>query len=109
MPSYATVGLVAPISVFVARLLQAFAVAGEFGSSTAFMIEPSAHRKAFFASWQFAGQHVAKVLSALFGVGLTTTLTTHQLHAWGWRIPFLFGLLVGPAGLYIRGRCRTRT
>lgn len=102
MPSYATVGLVAPIAVFAARLLQGFAVAGEFGSSTAFMIEHSAHRKAFFASWQFAGQHVARVLSALFGVGLTTTLSTQQLHAWGWRIPFLFGLLVGPIGLYIR-------
>jgi MHS family proline/betaine transporter-like MFS transporter len=102
MPSYATVGLVAPISVFAARLLQGFAVAGEFGSSTAFMIEHSAHRRAFFASWQFAGQQVAKLLSALFGVGLTTTLTAHHLHAWGWRIPFLFGLLVGPVGLYIR-------
>jgi MFS transporter, MHS family, proline/betaine transporter len=102
MPSYATVGLVAPISVFAARLLQGFAVAGEFGSSTAFMIEHSAHRKAFFASWQFAGQQVAKLLSALFGVGLTTSLSAHQLHTWGWRIPFLFGLLVGPVGLYIR-------
>jgi MHS family proline/betaine transporter-like MFS transporter len=102
MPSYATVGLIAPITVFAARLLQGFAVAGEFGSSTAFMIEHSVHRKAFFASWQFAGQNLAKVLSALFGVGLTTTLSTDQLHAWGWRIPFLFGLLVGPAGLYIR-------
>jgi MFS transporter, MHS family, proline/betaine transporter len=102
MPSYATVGLIAPIAVFTARLLQGFAVAGEFGSSTAFMIEHSAHRKAFFSSWQFAGQQVAKFLSALFGVGLTTGLTTQQLHNWGWRIPFLFGLLVGPVGLYIR-------
>jgi MFS transporter, MHS family, proline/betaine transporter len=102
MPSYARIGLIAPITVFAGRLLQGFAVAGEFGSSTAFMIEHSAHRKAFFASWQFAGQHLAKVLSALFGVGLTTTLSTQQLHTWGWRIPFLFGLLVGPVGLYIR-------
>jgi MFS transporter, MHS family, proline/betaine transporter len=102
MPSYATIGYIAPIAVFAGRLLQGFAVAGEFGSSTAFMIEHSAHRKAFFSSFQFAGQHVAKFLSALFGVGLTTSLSIHQLHAWGWRIPFLFGLLVGPVGLYIR-------
>jgi MFS transporter, MHS family, proline/betaine transporter len=53
MPSYATVGLIAPIGIFAARLLQGFAVAGEFGSSTAFMVEHSARRKAFFASWQF--------------------------------------------------------
>jgi MFS transporter, MHS family, proline/betaine transporter len=102
MPSYASVGLIAPIAVFAARLLQGFAVAGEFGSSTAFMIEHSARRKAFFASWQFAGQQMAKLMAALFGVGLMTMLTGHQLHNWGWRIPFIFGLLVGPIGLYIR-------
>jgi MHS family proline/betaine transporter-like MFS transporter len=102
MPSYATIGLVAPIAVFCARLLQGFAVAGEFGSSTAFMIEHSVQRKAFFASWQFSGQNAAKMLAALFGFGLTTLLAPHQLQDWGWRIPFLFGLLVGPVGIYIR-------
>ncbi len=63
MPSYATIGLIAPIAIFSARLLQGFAVAGEFGSSTAFMIEHSARRKAFFSSWQFAGQQMAKLLA----------------------------------------------
>jgi MFS transporter, MHS family, proline/betaine transporter len=102
MPSYATIGLIAPIAVFAARLLQGFAVAGEFGSSTAFMIEHSARRKAFYSSWQFSGQQIAKFLAALFGVVLTTTLTAGQLHGGAWRIPFLFGLLVGPVGMYIR-------
>jgi MFS transporter, MHS family, proline/betaine transporter len=102
MPTYATIGLIAPIAVFSARLLQGFAVAGEFGSSTAFMIEHSADRKAFFASWQFSGQNAAKMLAALFGFALTTLLAPHQLQGWGWRIPFLFGLLVGPVGIYIR-------
>ena len=102
MPSYASIGLMAPIAVFAARLLQGFAVAGEFGSSTAFMIEHSANRKAFFSSWQFSGQQMAKFLAALFGVGLTTAISSQQLHSWGWRVPFLFGLLVGPVGIYIR-------
>jgi MFS transporter, MHS family, proline/betaine transporter len=102
MPSYAAIGLIAPIAVFAARLLQGFAVAGEFGSSTAFMIEHSAHRKALFSSWQFAGQQMAKLLAALFGIGLTTSLSVPQLQSWGWRVPFLFGLLVGPIGMYIR-------
>jgi MFS transporter, MHS family, proline/betaine transporter len=102
MPSYASIGLVAPIAVFGARLLQGFAVAGEFASSTAFMIEHSAHRKAFFSSWQFSGQQLAKLLAALFGVGLMTAFPPHQLHSWAWRIPFIFGLSVGPIGLYIR-------
>lgn len=102
MPSYAAIGLIAPLAVFAARLLQGFAVAGEFGSSTAFMIEHSANRKAFFSSWQFSGQQMAKFLAALFGVGLSTAISSQQLHSWGWRIPFLFGLLVGPVGIYIR-------
>ena len=98
MPSYASIGLIAPIAVFAARLLQGFAVAGEFGSSTAFMIEHSAHRKAFFSSWQFSSQQMAKLLAALFGVGLATSISSHQLNSWGWRVPFIFGLLVGPVG-----------
>jgi MFS transporter, MHS family, proline/betaine transporter len=102
MPSYASIGLIAPIGVFSARLLQGFAVAGEFGSSTAFMIEHSVHRKAFFSSWQFSGQQLAKLLAALFGVGLISALHAYPLHNWAWRIPFVFGLLVGPIGLYIR-------
>ena len=102
MPSYAAIGLIAPIGIFTARLLQGFAVAGEFGSSTAFMVEHSARRKAFFSSWQFTGQHIAKLLAALFGFGLSATLSMPQLHSWGWRVPFFFGLLVGPVGMYIR-------
>jgi len=102
MPSYATIGLIAPMGIFAARLLQGFAVAGEFGSSTAFMVEHSARRKAFFSSWQFTGQHIAKLLAALFGFGLSSALSGPQLHSWGWRVPFVFGLLVGPVGVYIR-------
>ncbi len=102
MPPFASIGVIAPIGVFTARLLQGFAVAGEFGSSTAFMIEHSSHRKGFFSSWQFAGQNMAKLLAASFGLALTTQLTAPQLHGWGWRIPFFFGLLVGPVGIYIR-------
>ncbi len=102
MPSYASIGLAAPIAIFTARLLQGFAVAGEFGSSTAFMVEHSTRRKAFFSSWQFTGQHIAKLLAALFGFGLISTLSAPHLHSWGWRVPFLFGLLVGPVGMYIR-------
>jgi MFS transporter, MHS family, proline/betaine transporter len=102
MPSYARVGLIAPISIFAARLMQGFAVAGEFGSSTAFLIEHSARRKAFYASFQFFGQHVAKLLASLFGYGLYKVLHPQQLQSWGWRVPFIFGLLVGPVGMYIR-------
>src|SRR5215471_3487731 len=102
MPTYNTIGILAPIAVLIARLLQGFAVAGEFGSATAFLVEHSKERKGFFASFQWFGQGVATVLSSFFGVVLFSLLTTDQIESWAWRVPFLFGLLIGPIGLYIR-------
>jgi MHS family proline/betaine transporter-like MFS transporter len=88
--------------VLVARLLQGFAVAGEFGSATAFLVEHSRERKGFFASFQWFGQGLAAVLASLFGVVMLGALSPDQLTSWGWRVPFFFGLLIGPIGLYIR-------
>jgi MFS transporter, MHS family, proline/betaine transporter len=102
MPPFALIGIVAPIGVFVARVLQAFSFSGEVGSSTAFMVEQTKTRKGFYASWQSVSQKVGGLFSVLFGIFLTTALSPAQLCAWGWRLPFLFGLLVGPVGLYIR-------
>ena len=102
IPTYASIGILAPIAVLLARLLQGFAVAGEFGSATAFLVEQTTHRKGFFASFQWFGQGLAAVLASFFGVVLTSALTPDQLQSWGWRVPFLFGLLIGPIGLYIR-------
>ena len=102
VPTYASIGVLAPLFVLFARLLQGFSVGGEFGSSTSFLVEHGPDRKGFFASFQWAGQGFAAVLASLFGVGLTTALTADQLNAWGWRIPYIFGLLIGPIGLYIR-------
>src|SRR6185312_1107568 len=102
MPTYDTIGIVAPIAVLIARLLQGFAVAGEFGSATAFLVEHSKTRKGFFASFQWFGQGLAAVLASFFGVIMFGWLTPEQLSSWGWRVPFFFGLLIGPIGLYIR-------
>ena len=104
MPSYATIGILAPISVLLARLMQGFSVGGEFGSATAFLVEHGSERKGFFASWQWASQGLAALIASTFGVALTTLLTRQQLESWGWRTPYLFGLLIGPVGLYIRRR-----
>jgi MHS family proline/betaine transporter-like MFS transporter len=54
------------------------------------------------SSWQFASQGASVLLASAFGAALTTALSSQQLESWGWRIPFLFGLLIGPIGLYIR-------
>jgi MFS transporter, MHS family, proline/betaine transporter len=101
MPNYRTIGVVAPVAVLAARLLQGFSVGGEFGSSTSFLVEHAPHRAGFLASFQWAGQGLASVLSSLFGIGLAM-LTPAALDAWGWRLPYVFGLLIAPVGFYIR-------
>jgi MHS family proline/betaine transporter-like MFS transporter len=102
MPTYSSIGLWAPAGIVLARLIQGFSAGGEFGSSTAFLVEHAPHRSGFFSSWQIASQGLSMVMAAAFGVGLNTLLTPEQLYSWGWRLPFLFGLLIGPAGFYIR-------
>jgi MHS family proline/betaine transporter-like MFS transporter len=109
MPSYETIGILAPIAVLIARLVQGFSAGGEFGSSTAFLVEHAPDRRGFIASWQFASQGLGQVLSSAFGVGLTTWLTAADMGSWGWRIPFLFGVLVGPVGIYIRNHLEDAT
>jgi MHS family proline/betaine transporter-like MFS transporter len=103
-PGYATIGIAAPIIITIARLLQGFSVGGEFGSAVAFLVEHGGDRKGFSASWQWATTGIVSIIVSLFGLALTTMLSHEQLVDWGWRIPYMFGLLVGPAGLYIRAR-----
>jgi MHS family proline/betaine transporter-like MFS transporter len=103
-PGYATIGLAAPILLTLSRLLQGFSVGGEFGSAVSFLAEHGGGRRGFAASWQFATGGMITVLASLFGVTLTTLLSHDQLVDWGWRIPYFFGMLVGPAGLYVRAK-----
>lgn len=102
MPTYAAIGVWAPIGILLSRLIQGFSVGGEFGSSTALLVETAPHRRGFMSSWQYASQGLTTVLAAGFGALLTSGLSSAQLDSWGWRIPFFFGLLIGPVGFYIR-------
>jgi MHS family proline/betaine transporter-like MFS transporter len=102
MPPYAQIGVIAPILILFARLVQGFSAGGEFGSATAFLVEHAPGRRGFMASWQFASQGFSTLLASAFGTVLTATLSEAQMESWGWRIPFLFGLLIGPVGYYIR-------
>jgi len=102
-PTYAAIGVGAPLIMVVARLLQGFSAGGEFASATAFLTESApAGRRGLYGSWQMVGQGLAVLLGAILGTLLTRWLTPETLDSWGWRIPFLFGLIIGPVGLYIR-------
>src|SRR5580692_3147568 len=74
-PSYATIGLAAPVLITTARLLQGFSVGGEFGSAVAFLVEHGSARKGFTASWQWASTGIISVIVSLFGIVLTTQLS----------------------------------
>jgi MHS family proline/betaine transporter-like MFS transporter len=109
MPTYTTIGILAPAALLVARLVQGFSAGGEFGSSTAFLVEHAPDRRGFIASWQFASQGLGNLFASAFGVGLTLWMASGDLQAWGWRVPFLFGALIGPVGLYIRNHLEDAT
>src|SRR5579871_947582 len=90
-PTYASIGIIAPIMIVGARMIQGFSAGGEFGSATVFLAEQHPTRRGFYASWQFAGQGLSTALATGFGAVLNVASTAEQLSAWGWRIPFVFG------------------
>src|SRR5438270_11395224 len=95
VPSYAIIGLAAPLLVVAGRLLQGFSAGVELGSVSVYLSEiASPGHKGFYVSWQNASQQVAVMFAALLGVGLTSTLTRTQMDAWGWRIPLLVGCAI---------------
>ena len=104
LPTYNQVGVAAPLLLMAARLLQGFSAGGEFGSATAMLAEQDPARRGFFASFQWAASGFAVFLAATSAYVINATLLPDQVAAWGWRIPFLFGLLIGPAAWYIRSR-----
>jgi MFS transporter, MHS family, proline/betaine transporter len=105
LPSYAQIGVLAPILLVIARLLQGFSAGGEWSGSAAFMVEYAPENKrGLYGSWQ----QVSIVAGLLVGSGmgglLGTVLSEDALNAWGWRIPFILGMVVALVGLYLRLR-----
>jgi MFS family permease len=104
-PGYRTLGVLAPILLIIARLFQGFAVGGEVGPATMFLLEAApADRRMLFASWQLASQNLSSLLGGSIGLLLALALSQSSLNDWGWRVPFAFGILIAPVGIYIRSR-----
>ncbi|MEM5310807.1 MFS transporter [Paraburkholderia sp. JHI869] len=106
-PSFASIGVIAPLIIIAGRSLQGFAVGGDIGVAAAFVLEAGpVSRRGFLVSWQLASQGAAALLGATLGVLITSTVSPDALASWGWRVPFLIGLLIAPVGLYVRLRLR---
>jgi MFS family permease len=103
-PSYAAIGVAAPIAIILCRLVQGFALGGEVGTSTAFLAEaaPEAKRGAYI-SMQYAGQGASTLLAGAIGVALAAVMDDSALASWGWRIAMAVGVAIVPVGLVLRG------
>ena len=103
LPSYATVGVLAPVLLVVARLIQGFSAGGEMGPATTYLLESAPPgRQCFFGSWQLASQNMGSIISGLIGIILAVSMSDQVANEWGWRVPFLLGILIAPIGFYIR-------
>jgi MHS family citrate/tricarballylate:H+ symporter-like MFS transporter len=103
IPSYASIGILAPILAIVFRLLQGFALGGEVGPSTAFLMEAAPPlRRGLYISLQATSADFAVCIAGLVGVGLASVLDAPALDAWGWRVALLFGATIIPVGLVLR-------
>ena len=100
IPTYRTIGLLAPVLAVTCRLVQGFSLGGEVGSNTAYLLEIAPpRRRGLIVAWQGASQCIAATAGSLVGLGLSVVMSAGPLDAYGWRIAFL---LTVPFGLMLR-------
>jgi MHS family proline/betaine transporter-like MFS transporter len=103
IPDYSAIGIFAPLALVACRLLQGFAAGGEWGCSTAFIVEWAPQgRRGFLGSLQQASVIGGLLLGSGVVALLSTVFTTDQMESWVWRVPFLLGAVLLPVGIYMR-------
>ena len=104
-PSYSQIGIAAPILVLAFRLIEGFALGGEVGPSTAYMVEAAPpERRGLYGAMQALTVDASSMVAGVVGLLLALTLTDQQLQSWGWRIAMGLGVVIVPFGLWIRKR-----
>src|ERR1700733_15080355 len=102
-PSYASIGIAAPIIAIAARMVQGFSLGGEVGPTPAYLMEAAPpEQRGLAVSWQPVSQQIAATAGALVGVTLSKLMSGPALDAYGWRIAFLLGAICLPFGLWLR-------
>ncbi len=105
VPTYAAIGLWAPILLVLLRMIQGFSTGGEYGGAATFMAEYApCRRRGFLGSFLEFGTLAGFSLGALLMLGFSLLLGDDQMHAWGWRLPFLVAAPLGLVGIYLRTR-----
>src|SRR5262245_41184618 len=103
LPGYETLGLLAPIALILLRMIQGFSVGGEYISSMVLMVEgaPAKHR-GLMGSIACCGTTLGFLIGSGAAAAATALMPTETLNTWGWRIPFLLGIVVGIMGVVLR-------
>jgi MHS family proline/betaine transporter-like MFS transporter len=105
LPTYAQAGIAGPVLMVIVRLFQGLSTGGEFGGSSVYIVEYAPqHRRGYFGAFQLVGVATGFLCGSLTSALLNSLLSKEDLAAWGWRLPFLFGLAVGIVGAYLRWR-----
>ena len=105
LPSYASIGIMAPILLVILRFLQGFAVGGDLPGAITFVAEyADTEKRGLYCSFVYCAVNTGLLLASLVGALLTLLLSHEHLISWGWRIAFLLGLVIGIIGFYLRSK-----
>ena len=103
LPTYQSVGILAPVLLVVVRLVQGLAVGGEFTSSISYLAEYAPpNRRGLFGSWSMTSCFMGILAGSAMAALVTSVLSDQDLHSWGWRIPFLMSLVLAAIGFWLR-------
>jgi MFS transporter, MHS family, proline/betaine transporter len=106
LPTYAQIGIWAPIFLTFIRVLQGLSLGGAFCGSMTFLVEHAPpHKRGIVGSTSVASLCIGFLLGSLVSMAVKLPLTDAQFESWGWRIPFLLGIAIGFIGFYIREHC----
>lgn len=103
LPTYQTWGLAAPVLLVIIRLVQGLSFGGEFSSSVTYLVETSpVDKRGLSGSYANVGSIAGMLLGSGMAAMTTNLLPSDQVHAWGWRLPFLFGAVLGIFAIWLR-------
>ena len=106
LPTYSSIGISATILLVIVRLLQGLSVGGQLVSSLVFTLENQPREKwGLYGSYVMASANIGTLLGSILAMVLKKVMSPEDLHSWGWRIPFLSGVIVVASGIYLRYYC----